>query len=693
MASSQPTSLWTASGALTGAGLLTLLEAGFDRLRTKKAEVDRLNVFPVPDGDTGTNMALTMAEGVAAAREAARVPGAGVGAVAKAFSRGVLMGARGNSGVILSQLFRGFAERLAGSEAADVRAFAEALEAGVKTAYAAVMKPVEGTILTVAREAARSARQAVDGGRTGAFGRPAARPRTAHPAISEAEALGAANAEAQAAWTALFAAWLEAAREALAKTPELLPTLRAAGVVDAGGYGLIVIFEGMAEALTGGLEGGAFVPAGASVPAGTSDPGGASDQAGDRPPEGRPEAGPEAETLLGPEDHLPPDTRPEDLRYGYCTEVIVRLEPNRASAFDLEAFRQAVSHFGDSLLVAADDDLVKVHVHSETPGAVLDFAQGYGELVRIKIDNMREQIRRRLARATAASGGPEAGPATPANHAREVNAQERSARIGSAPAVGPSAPAGFAPPDGAGAASGPPVGPDAFARPRAPVEGTAPPAKAQAIVAVVVGEGFRRIFKSLGVDVVVEGGQTMNPSAEAIVRAIRAARAETVFVLPNNKNVVLAAEQAAGLSGGAVVVPTTSVAAGLAAALAFHPAATPEENAARMRQAAEAVRAIEFTRAVRDAVYDGEPIREGEWLALSGGALVARGEDLVKVALSALREAVDDEASVVTAYFGAGLPADVRDRLPAAIRQAFPDVDVETHDGGQPVYPLILAVE
>ncbi|MBT9283481.1 MAG: DAK2 domain-containing protein [Hydrogenibacillus schlegelii] len=580
MASSQPTSLWTASGALTGAGLLTLLEAGLDRLRTKKAAIDRLNVFPVPDGDTGTNMALTMAEGVAAAREAARVPGAGVGAVAKAFSRGVLMGARGNSGVILSQLFRGFAERLAGSEAADVRAFAEALEAGVKTAYAAVMKPVEGTILTVAREAARSARQAVDGGRTGPFGRPAARPRTAHPAIAEAEALGAANAEAQAAWTALFAAWLEAAREALAKTPELLPTLRAAGVVDAGGSGLIVIFEGMAEALAGGLEGGASVPAGASG------------HADDRPPEGRPAAGPEAETFLGPEDHLPPDTRPEELRYGYCTEVIVRLEPNRASAFDLEAFREAVSRFGDSLLVAADDDLVKVHVHSETPGAVLDFVQGYGELVKIKIDNMREQIRRRLARATAAPGG-----------------------------------------------------------------------------------------------------QTMNPSAEAIVRAIRAARAETVFVLPNNKNVVLAAEQAAGLSGGAVVVPTTSVAAGLAAALAFHPAATPEENAARMQKAAEAVRAIEFTRAVRDAVYDGESIREGEWLALSGGALVARGEDLVKVALSALREAVDDEASVVTAYFGAGLPADVRDRLPAAIRQAFPDVDVETHDGGQPVYPLILAVE
>ncbi|PTQ54712.1 MAG: Dihydroxyacetone kinase family protein [Hydrogenibacillus schlegelii] len=630
MASSQPTSLWTASGALTGAGLLTLLEAGLDRLRTKKAAIDRLNVFPVPDGDTGTNMALTMAEGVAAAREAARVPGAGVGAVAKAFSRGVLMGARGNSGVILSQLFRGFAERLAGSEAADVRAFAEALEAGVKTAYAAVMKPVEGTILTVAREAARSARQAVDGGRTGPFGRPAARPRTAHPAIAEAEALGAANAEAQAAWTALFAAWLEAAREALAKTPELLPTLRAAGVVDAGGSGLIVIFEGMAEALAGGLEGGASVPAGASG------------HADDRPPEGRPAAGPEAETFLGPEDHLPPDTRPEELRYGYCTEVIVRLEPNRASAFDLEAFREAVSRFGDSLLVAADDDLVKVHVHSETPGAVLDFVQGYGELVKIKIDNMREQIRRRLARVTAAPGGPEAGPAAPANHARE---------------------------------------------------GTAPPAKAQAIVAVVAGEGFRRIFKSLGVDVVVEGGQTMNPSAEAIVRAIRAARAETVFVLPNNKNVVLAAEQAAGLSGGAVVVPTTSVAAGLAAALAFHPAATPEENAARMQKAAEAVRAIEFTRAVRDAVYDGESIREGEWLALSGGALVARGEDLVKVALSALREAVDDEASVVTAYFGAGLPADVRDRLPAAIRQAFPDVDVETHDGGQPVYPLILAVE
>ncbi|MBE3563342.1 MAG: DAK2 domain-containing protein [Hydrogenibacillus schlegelii] len=681
MASSQPSSLWTASGALTGAGLLTLLEAGFDRLRTKKAEVDRLNVFPVPDGDTGTNMALTMAEGVAAAREAARVPGAGVGAVAKAFSRGVLMGARGNSGVILSQLFRGFAERLAGSEAADVRAFAEALEAGVKTAYAAVMKPVEGTILTVAREAARSARQAVDGGRTGAFGRPAAGTRTAHPAIAEAEAWGAANAEARAVWTALFAAWLEAAREALAKTPELLPTLRAAGVVDAGGYGLIVIFEGMSEALTGGLVGGAFVPAGASG------------HADDRPPGGRPAAGPDAEPFLGPEDHLPPDTRPEDLRYGYCTEVIVRLEPNRASAFDLETFREAVSRFGDSLLVAVDGDLVKVHVHSETPGAVLDFAQGYGELVKIKIDNMREQIRRRLARATAAPGGPEAGPAAPVDHARKVNAQERAVRIGSAPAVGPSAPAGFALLDGTGAASAPPVGPDAFARPRAPVEGTAPPAKAQAIVAVVAGAGFRRIFKSLGVDVVVEGGQTMNPSAEAIVRAIRAARAETVFVLPNNKNVVLAAEQAAGLSGGAVVVPTTSVAAGLAAALAFHPAATPEENAARMQKAAEAVRAIEFTRAVRDAVYDGEPIREGEWLALSGGALVARGEDLVKVALSTLREAVDDEASVVTVYFGAGLPADVRDRLPAAIRQAFPDVDVETHDGGQPVYPLILAVE
>lgn len=572
---------------LDGQELLAWLSAGSEYLKANKHLVDRLNVFPVPDGDTGTNMSLTLESGVRAAQEVG--PDA-AGAVAKAFSRGVLMGARGNSGVILSQLFRGFALHVEKAATVDALSFAEALQAGVRTAYQAVLKPVEGTMLTVAREAAKNAVRSARAHKRGAHGDP---------------------------FIVVLEAWLQAARSALERTPELLAVLKQAGVVDAGGYGLILIFEGLYRAARK-AEGAAGADTGESRAWAEMSPKDSTDAAEH-----------DFQAMAG--------MRPEDIRYGYCTEVIIALRPEAQSSFDLAAFRARMTRFGDSLLAIADDDLVKVHVHTENPGAVLAFAQEFGELKRIKIDNMREQLRniRKRARDAAPAG--------------EDAAQDVADEI--------------------------------------------PKAK-QAIVAVASGSGFHRLFQSLGVSVIVEGGQTMNPSTEELLAAVRRAYAETVFLLPNNANIILAAKQAASLSESAViVVPTDSIPSGIAAAIAFHPEAAPEDNVEKMKSAAQAVRTIQLTTAVRDTEHGGQFIKSGAWIAVSGGEIVAHGAALIDVARQALSRTVDGGASVVTAYWGEGADPSWREALRQAVETDHPDVEYEAHEGAQPIYPLILSVE
>lgn len=554
-----------------------MAETALKRLKDRSSEINALNVFPVPDGDTGTNMTLTLEAGVTELQRAAE---AHLGRALTAFSRGLLMGARGNSGVILSQLFCGFAQACQDRVDLDAFGLAQALEAGVQTAYQAVLEPVEGTVLTVAREAASRAMAIAPG----------------------ADSVVAVMAEA-----------LEAARAALRQTPELLPTLKRVGVVDAGGQGLVCVYEGFLDALRGE---GARVQAEALSKAGAGAPTPADVPVSPRPAQA----------------HF----RTEEIAYGYCTEVLIALDPAKASAFREDAFRQALSPYGDSLLVVADEKLVKVHLHTETPGTVLNLAQAYGELLRVKIENMREQHAHLLREANVAPSADRAGdPAEP------------------------------------GATD-----------------------KAYGIVAVAAGEGIARLFRGLGVDVVVEGGQTMNPSAAAIAEAIRRTGARQVIVLPNNGNVVLAAQQAATLVDvPTVVVATRSIPQGLAAMVAFDPDRSLDENRTAMLDAAAAVKTGLVTTAVRDSVSGGVAIRQGDYLGIAEGSIVAAGSELLSIVRRLMEALIDPDASLVTVLAGAGVDDQTVEDVVSAIAAAWPELEVEAHRGGQPVYSFIFSVE
>ena len=544
--------------SLDGIKFAEMVQMGAHNLYQNASYVDSLNVFPVPDGDTGTNMNLSMTSG---AKETEVNAVAHIGKTAAALSKGLLMGARGNSGVILSQLFRGFGKAIEKDEAIDVKGFAAAFQGGVDTAYKAVMKPVEGTILTVAREAAAKGLEIAE---------------TTDDLIVFMEAF---NAEAKAS---------------LNRTPDMLPVLKEVGVVDSGGQGLLFVYEGFLASLKG---------------------------------EALPEKNDASlDDLINAEHHRVQDfMNTEDIEFGYCTEIMVRFEEGK-TPFDEEAFRNELDPMGDSLLVISDDEIAKVHIHTETPGAVLSAGQKYGSLMKIKVDNMREQ---------------------------------HSAIVGTEQA----------------------------------------PAKKQqkvpyAIVTIAMGEGVANLLKSIGASYVIEGGQTMNPSTEDIVKAVKEIGAEKVLILPNNKNIIMAAEQAVELLDiEAAVVPTRTIPQGMAAILSFNPDATVKDNQTSMTNAYAGVKTGQVTFAVRDTSIDGVEIRKDDYMALAEGKIVLSTPGKMDAAKEVINQLVDEDAEIITIIFGEDATTDEANELASFIEENFEDAEVEIVEGKQALYPFILSVE
>jgi len=586
---------------INGNDFIRMVEAGALQLKTNADKVNALNVFPVPDGDTGTNMNLTLTSGV---EELRRRPSEHLGKAAEALAKGLLMGARGNSGVILSQLFRGFSKAVADHESADARLFAAALQSGVDMAYKAVVRPVEGTILTVAKEAAKRAGHVAK--------------RTSNVGVVMREVLAGGG-------------------EALARTPELLPVLKQVGVVDSGGQGLIYIYEGFASALEA-LEGEPELPGVPYAAFGTESID-VSFEA-ERPLPAAYEHGAEpgrAQAKLAT----------EDIEFGYCTEFIVTLNPAKLAGrpFDEERFRRELSQFGDSLLVVADEDLVKVHIHAEYPGSVMNHAQTFGELSRIKIENMRDQ-HAHLLREEA-----------PGLHISAADLPKEAAM--------------------------------------AVKQEAAMAAKRYGFVAVSAGEGISAIFRSLGVDEILPGGQTMNPSTEDIVKSIGKVDAQTVFVLPNNSNIIMAAQQAVELveNKQVIVIPSKSIPQGIAAALAFQEHAAPEENADEMQQALQQVQSGQVTYAVRDTQMDGMDIRQGDYIGIHNGKIVVSEPDCVASCRSLIDRMAESGAEIVTLYSGEDASEDMTRRLIEYVEQTYPELELEVHSGGQPLYYYIISAE
>lgn len=582
---------------LNGEQFAAMVRRGADCLRLNEANVNALNVFPVPDGDTGSNMSRSWTSGDAELRSK---PSERIGPAAETLSKGLLMGARGNSGVILSQLFRGFARSVRDEREIDARQFAAALQQGVDTAYQAVVKPVEGTILSVAREAAR-------------------------------HALTLAMRESDIA--ALMREVLAKAKEALARTPEQLPVLRQVGVVDAGGQGLVCIYEGFVAA----LEEGAKAPADSESYRASA----AADRSASPARESRP---------VHAQAHL----ATEDIEFGYCTEFMIRLRSGETPGdrFDETRFRGELQRHGDSVLVVADDELVKVHLHAEYPGEVLTYAQRYGELTSIKIENMREQHSRILQEEIS----DERSPAEPAKASGERSAGTPEASVSAEAASKERKPYGF--------------------------------------VAVASGDGISDILRSLGADVVLSGGQTMNPSTEDIAVAIGQVQAETVFVLPNNSNIVLAAQQARDLlDRRVVVVPTKTIPQGMAALIAFRPDADAERNAALMEEAIGRVRSGQVTYAVRDSQMDDLSIRAGDYLGIRDGKIVVSAPDLTDACRTLIDSMMAEGGDVVTILTGEEAPDDVTEHLAEYVGKTYPDAELEVHPGGQPLYYYLISVE
>ena len=530
-------------------------------LEESKQRINELNVFPVPDGDTGTNMSLTMNS---AAIELGRKQTDTVGAVADCAASALLRGARGNSGVILSLLFRGIAKSLKGRENANAAEFAAAVSAGVDAAYKAVMKPAEGTILTVSRLGAQAAVE---------------------------------FAKESTDFEAMLEALLAAAREALADTQNINPVLRRAGVVDAGGEGFVLVMD----AMLGYLQGRTAAPVTAAAPAAAA-----------APKEGA--------------DFSEFDTG--EITFGYCTEFIVARENNKSP----ELLRSFLNNLGDCVVVVDDDEIIKVHVHTNVPGEVLTEALTYGPLQTVKIENMRNQH-------TALSGSD--APAAPEAE----------------PAV-------------------------------------AAPEKQFGVVAVSAGEGMANLFRELGVDRVVTGGQTMNPSTEDILTEVNKTPAEIVFVLPNNKNIIMAAQQCIPLSDKKVIViPTKTVPQGITAMLSFDPASAEDVIEAEMSAAIESVHTAQVTYAARDSDFDGHDIHKGEYLALMDGALLGSNADLDKVLLTIADAATDLDPEIVSIYYGEDVKADAAQHAAELVGGRLPMSDVNVVDGGQPVYYYMISFE
>lgn len=544
-----------------------MVQSASTRLNKQAEYVNSLNVFPVPDGDTGTNMGMTIENG---AKEVADKSASTVGEVAGIFAKGLLMGARGNSGVITSQLFRGFSQSVKEKEELTGQDLALAFQSGVEVAYKAVMKPVEGTILTVSRGAAIGAR------------------KKAEETDDAVEVMKAA---------------LDSAKVALAKTPDMLPVLKEVGVVDSGGQGLVFIYEGFLAALTGEYIASEEFQA---TPATMTE-------------------------MINAEHHksVASHVATEDIKYGYCTEIMVALKkgPTYVKEFDYDEFRNYLNELGDSLLVVNDDEIVKVHVHTEDPGLVMQEGLKYGSLVKVKVDNMRNQ------------------------HEAQVEKEER--------------------------------------------ENSQPTEeKEYAIIAVVVGEGLSDIFKAQGVDYIISGGQTMNPSTEDFIKAVEHVNARHIIILPNNKNIFMAAQSAAEvIEQPAAVIETRTIPQGLTSLLAFDPSKSIEENHDRMTAALADVVSGSVTTAVRDTTIDGLEIHENDNLGMVDGKIVVSNPDMLTTLNETFSNMLDADSEIVTIYIGEDGSEDLANELAQDITEKFEDVEVEIHNGGQPVYPYLFSVE
>ncbi|WP_111618789.1 DAK2 domain-containing protein [Paenibacillus pabuli] len=597
--------------SLNGTDFTAMVLAGAEQLGQHAEHVNSLNVFPVPDGDTGTNMNLTMSAGVA---EIKRKSSASIGEAAGILSKGLLMGARGNSGVILSQLFRGFSRSAAPYEELNTLQFAAALQNGVDAAYKAVVKPVEGTILTVAKEAAKHANYYAR--RTNDI-------------------------------TELMNEVLLKAKEALAMTPELLPVLKQVGVVDSGGQGLVYIYEGFMDVLlqTDGASRTSFQrDVQPTVAASALKPAAPSEVVSAKP----------AQQVIVPEMPMSAQARleTEDIEFLYDMEFFINRElgENAGVAFDDEAFRKALSVNGDSIIIIADDEVIKVHVHSKTPGDVLNLALRYGEITQIHILNMREQHRDLLTAGMDIAPSPELFAEIPPEAVRSVEK-----------AVLPAdemAPYGF--------------------------------------IAVSSGDGIAEIFQSLGVDVVLSGGQTMNPSTEDFVKAVRSIAAEQVFILPNNSNIVLAAEQARELledERRIIVIPSKTIPQGMAAAFAFQEDESAETNRDHMLEAISRVQSGQVTHAVRDTQYDELDIKAGHYIGIHNSKIVATDESMLHTCEGLLQQMMESGDEVVTILEGEEATPEITAALVAWLEEQYPDAEVEVHLGGQPVYYYLFSVE
>ncbi|MNO21920.1 DAK2 domain protein [compost metagenome] len=581
--------------SLNGTDFTAMVLAGAQRLSQQAEHVNSLNVFPVPDGDTGTNMNLTMTAGVTELKNNGT---GGLGNRAGILSKGLLMGARGNSGVILSQLFRGFGRYAASYDELNTVQFAAALQSGVDTAYKAVVKPVEGTILTVAKESAKHAvyyaRRTTD--------------------VVE-----------------LMTEVLAKAKEALASTPDLLPVLKQVGVVDSGGQGLVYIYEGFLEQLTGNVQPAVAEPVQFSAPSVVTQ---------QAPSYHHIEASAQAKL----------DT--EDIEFLYDMEFFInrKLGEVQNVHFDEDQFRKALSLNGDSIIVIADDEIIKVHVHSKAPGEVLNLALRYGEITQIHILNMREQHRDLLIAGMDAAPMPELFADIPAEPARPVE----SALL--------------------------------------PADELAP----YGFIAVASGQGISEIFTSLGVDVVLSGGQTMNPSTEDFVKAIHSISAQHIFILPNNSNIILAAQQARDLLEGersVTVIPSKSIPQGISAAFAFQEEDSVEVNADNMLNAVQHVKTGQVTYAVRDTVFDDLEITAGHYIGIADSKIVSTEEGLIETSQGLLSKMLSGGDEIVTILVGEEASKEVTESLVAWIQEAYSDVEVEVHEGGQPIYYYLFSVE
>lgn len=533
--------------------------SGAKNLEAKKEWINELNVFPVPDGDTGTNMTLTI---MAAASEVSALSNPTMKTLAKAISSGSLRGARGNSGVILSQLLRGFTKSIEHHEQVDAMAFARAFEKGVETAYKAVMKPKEGTILTVAKGAAVKALEIAE----------------------ESENL-----------ETFFADVIAEAEAVLLRTPEMLPVLKEAGVVDSGGQGLLEVLKGAFDGYLGKEI----------------------DMNFEKP----------AHAVMS----KPMSAEESDIKFGYCTEFIIMLEKEFPEKEE-RAFKEYLLSIGDSLVVVADDEIVKVHVHTNAPGDAIQRALTYGQLSNMKIDNMRLEHHERLIK-----------------DAEKVAAQQAKAE----------------------------------------------PEKEVGFISVSVGDGMGEIFRELGADYLIEGGQTMNPSTEDVLQAISHVNAKNIFIFPNNKNIILAANQARDLTEdkNIIVIPTKTIPQGITALISYVPDKTVEQNTEEMLEAMTHVKTGQVTYAVRDTKIDDKEIRQGDIMGIGDKGILAVGQGIEDITVETLKEMVDEDTEIISIYYGADVTEEAAEQLCERLEELYPDFDVEINQGGQPIYYYVVSVE